>query len=82
MRNSVNVNLGAGGAMVETGNMDSRPSSTDSCKSNANINDPSGTVSFKDVLVQFTKMSQQQGKTCAVFIKIERVKFIGTQNKK
>ena len=62
MRNSVNVGLGAGGAMVETvGNIDSRPSSTDSCKSGSNANDPSNPMSFKDVLVQFAKMSQQQG---------------------
>lgn len=62
MRNSVNVGLGAGGAMVETGhNVDSRPSSTDSCKSNSNTADPNNSVSFKDVLVQFAKLSQQQG---------------------
>ncbi|XP_031781209.1 uncharacterized protein LOC100115141 isoform X3 [Nasonia vitripennis] len=62
MRNSVNVGLGAGGAMVETvGNMDSRPSSTDSCKSNSNLSDPNNAMSFKDVLVQFAKLSQQQG---------------------
>lgn len=62
MRNSVNVGLGAGGAMVETGhNVDSRPSSTDSCKSNPNATDPNNSVSFKDVLVQFAKLSQQQG---------------------
>lgn len=70
MRNSVNVGLGAGGAMVETmGNMDSRPSSTDSCKSNSNVSDPNNAMSFKDVLVQFAKLSQQQGeltvKKCA-----------------
>lgn len=58
MRNSVNVGLGAGGAMVETSHGDSRPSSTDSCKSLGNPND---TPSFKDVLVQFAKLSQQQG---------------------
>lgn len=63
MRNSVNVGLGAGGAMVETGhNVDSRPSSTDSCKSNPNVTDPTNSMSFKDVLVQFAKLSQQQGK--------------------
>ncbi|KAJ8679570.1 hypothetical protein QAD02_015357, partial [Eretmocerus hayati] len=61
MRNSVNVGLGAGGAMVETGNTDSRPSSTDSCKSNSTLNDPNNPMSFKDVLVQFAKLSQQQG---------------------
>ncbi|XP_033300624.1 uncharacterized protein LOC117205904 isoform X1 [Bombus bifarius] len=62
MRNSVNVGLGAGGAMVETGhNVDSRPSSTDSCKSNSNTVDPNSAMSFKDVLVQFAKLSQQQG---------------------
>nr|XP_050847912.1 uncharacterized protein LOC127062935 isoform X2 [Vespula vulgaris] len=62
MRNSVNVGLGAGGAMVETGhNVDSRPSSTDSCKSNPNATDPNNSMSFKDVLVQFAKLSQQQG---------------------
>ncbi|XP_078045601.1 uncharacterized protein LOC144474534 isoform X1 [Augochlora pura] len=62
MRNSVNVGLGAGGAMVETGhNADSRPSSTDSCKSNPNMSDPNNSMSFKDVLVQFAKLSQQQG---------------------
>ncbi|XP_071856319.1 uncharacterized protein isoform X1 [Bombus fervidus] len=62
MRNSVNVGLGAGGAMVETGhNVDSRPSSTDSCKSNSNTVDPNNSMSFKDVLVQFAKLSQQQG---------------------
>ncbi|XP_031781208.1 midasin isoform X2 [Nasonia vitripennis] len=64
MRNSVNVGLGAGGAMVETvGNMDSRPSSTDSCKSNSNLSDPNNAMSFKDVLVQFAKLSQQQDVT-------------------
>ncbi|KAI4500081.1 hypothetical protein M0802_004951 [Mischocyttarus mexicanus] len=64
MRNSVNVGLSAGGAMVETGhNVDSRPSSTDSCKSNSNANDPNNSMSFKDVLVQFAKMSQQQGES-------------------
>ncbi|XP_053986980.1 titin homolog isoform X1 [Hylaeus volcanicus] len=62
MRNSVNVSLGAGGAMVETGHsVDSRPSSTDSCKSNPNMSDPNNSMSFKDVLVQFAKLSQQQG---------------------
>lgn len=62
MRNSVNVGLGAGGAMVETGhNVDSRPSSTDSCKSTSNTVDPNNSMSFKDVLVQFAKLSQQQG---------------------
>ncbi|XP_076755575.1 uncharacterized protein LOC143426206 isoform X1 [Xylocopa sonorina] len=62
MRNSVNVGLGAGGAMVETGHsVDSRPSSTDSCKSNSNTVDPNNSMSFKDVLVQFAKLSQQQG---------------------
>nr|XP_012136887.1 PREDICTED: uncharacterized protein LOC100882946 isoform X4 [Megachile rotundata] len=63
MRNSVNVGLGAGGAMVETGHsVDSRPSSTDSCKSNSNTVDPNNSVSFKDVLVQFAKFSQQQAR--------------------
>ncbi|XP_048507733.1 uncharacterized protein LOC105687709 isoform X2 [Athalia rosae] len=63
MRNSVNIGLGAGGAMVETGHVgaDSRPSSTDSCKSSSNPTDPSNSMSFKDVLVQFAKLSQQQG---------------------
>ncbi|XP_024941769.1 uncharacterized protein LOC107268797 isoform X3 [Cephus cinctus] len=63
MRNSVNVGLGAGGAMVETTGhtVDSRPSSTDSCKSNPNAVDPNSSMSFKDVLVQFAKLSQQQG---------------------
>lgn len=62
MRNSVNVGLGAGGAMVETGHsVDSRPSSTDSCKSNSNTVDPNNSISFKDVLVQYAKFSQQQG---------------------
>ncbi|XP_017892105.1 uncharacterized protein LOC108632195 isoform X2 [Ceratina calcarata] len=62
MRNSVNVGLGAGGAMVETGHsVDSRPSSTDSSKSNSNTVDPNNSMSFKDVLVQFAKLSQQQG---------------------
>ncbi|XP_050462182.1 uncharacterized protein LOC126857103 isoform X1 [Cataglyphis hispanica] len=57
MRNSVNVGLGAGGAMVETGhNTDSRPSSTESCKSNPSTND---SMNYKDILVQFAKMSQQ-----------------------
>lgn len=56
MRNSVNVGLGAGGAMVETGhNTDSRPSSTESCKSNPSTND---SMNYKDILVQFAKMSQ------------------------
>lgn len=64
MRNSVNVGLGAGGAVVETTHIgaDSRPSSTDSCKSSSNATDPSNSMSFKDVLVQFAKLSQQQGK--------------------
>ncbi|XP_046427693.1 uncharacterized protein LOC124183344 isoform X4 [Neodiprion fabricii] len=63
MRNSVNVGLGAGGAVVETTQIgvDSRPSSTDSCKSSSNPTDPSNSMSFKDVLVQFAKLSQQQG---------------------
>ncbi|XP_015178774.1 PREDICTED: protein kinase C-binding protein 1-like isoform X3 [Polistes dominula] len=62
MRNSVNVGLSAGGAMVETGhNVDSRPSSTDSCKSNSNTNDPNNSMNYRDVLFQFAKMSQQQG---------------------
>ncbi|XP_011059522.1 PREDICTED: uncharacterized protein LOC105149070 isoform X3 [Acromyrmex echinatior] len=58
LRNSnVNINLGAGGAMVETGhNADSRPSSTESCKSNPSTNDP---MNYKDMLVQFAKLSQQ-----------------------
>ncbi|XP_072765943.1 uncharacterized protein [Anoplolepis gracilipes] len=57
MRNSVNVGLGAGGALVETGhNTDSRPSSTESCKSNPSTND---SMNYKDILVQFAKMSQQ-----------------------
>ncbi|XP_015178764.1 PREDICTED: uncharacterized protein LOC107067616 isoform X2 [Polistes dominula] len=61
MRNSVNVGLSAGGAMVETGhNVDSRPSSTDSCKSNSNTNDPNNSMNYRDVLFQFAKMSQQQ----------------------
>lgn len=58
MRNSVNIGLSAGGAMVETSHGDSRPSSTDSCKSNLATSEA---VSFKDVLVQFAKLSQQQG---------------------
>ncbi|XP_018300523.1 LOW QUALITY PROTEIN: altered inheritance of mitochondria protein 21 [Mycetomoellerius zeteki] len=58
LRNSnVNINLSAGGAMVETGhNADSRPSSTESCKSNPSTNDP---MNYKDMLVQFAKLSQQ-----------------------
>ncbi|XP_077263939.1 uncharacterized protein LOC143898379 isoform X3 [Temnothorax americanus] len=58
MRNSnVNINLGAGGAMVETGhNADSRPSSTESCKSNPSASD---SMNYKDMLVQFAKISQQ-----------------------
>jgi len=57
MRNSVNIGLGAGGAMVETGhNADSRPSSTESCKSNPSASD---SINYKDMLVQFAKMSQQ-----------------------
>ncbi|KAL6260624.1 hypothetical protein P5V15_008144 [Pogonomyrmex californicus] len=58
MRSSnVNINLGAGGAMVETGhNADSRPSSTESCKSNPSTND---SMNYKDMLVQFAKLSQQ-----------------------
>lgn len=63
MRNSVNVGLGAGGAMVETGhNTDSRPSSTESCKSNPSTND---SMNYKDILVQFAKMSQQGEGTSA-----------------
>lgn len=63
MRNSVNVNLGAGGAVMENNqNADSRPSSTDSCKSNPNV-ESNNSMSFKDVLVQFAKLSQQQGTT-------------------
>lgn len=57
MRNSVNINLGTGGAMVETvmHNTDSRPSSAESCKSN-----PPDSVNYaKDMLMQFAKMSQQ-----------------------
>ncbi|XP_043474848.1 trichohyalin-like isoform X2 [Leptopilina heterotoma] len=61
MRNSVNVNLGAGGAVMENNqNTDSRPSSTDSCKSNSNI-EGNNSLNFKDVLVHFAKLSQQQG---------------------
>ncbi|XP_067215954.1 uncharacterized protein [Linepithema humile] len=57
MRNSVNIGLGAGGAMVETGhNADSRPSSTESCKSNPSTSD---SMNYKDILMQFAKMSQQ-----------------------
>ncbi|XP_011330661.1 uncharacterized protein LOC105275479 isoform X2 [Ooceraea biroi] len=57
MRNSVNIGLGAGGAMVETGhNADSRPSSTESCKSNPTASD---SLNYKDMLVQFAKLSQQ-----------------------
>ncbi|KAL0110862.1 hypothetical protein PUN28_014066 [Cardiocondyla obscurior] len=58
MRNSnVNINLGAGGAMLETGHSaDSRPSSTESCKSNPSTND---SINYKDMLVQFAKTSQQ-----------------------
>ncbi|XP_029660819.1 uncharacterized protein LOC115234164 isoform X1 [Formica exsecta] len=63
MRNSVNIGLGAGGAMVETGhNTDSRPSSTESCKSNPSTND---SMNYKDILVQFAKMSQQGEGTAA-----------------
>ncbi|KAK0174901.1 hypothetical protein PV327_010614 [Microctonus hyperodae] len=61
MRNSVNIGLGAGGGMVDTSHGDSRPSSTDSCKSNTNTSDVNNAMSFKDVLVQFAKLSQQQG---------------------
>lgn len=58
----MNINLGAGGAVVENvQSIDSRPSSTDSCKSNPNISDPNNSMSFRDVLVQFAKLSQQQG---------------------
>ena len=61
MRNNVNIGLGTGGAIIETGqNPDSRPSSTDSCKSNSNV-DPNNSLSFKDYLVQFAKLSQLQG---------------------
>ncbi|KAK0089889.1 hypothetical protein PV325_004912 [Microctonus aethiopoides] len=61
MRNSVNIGLGAGGGMVDISHGDSRPSSTDSCKSNTNTSDINNAMSFKDVLVQFAKLSQQQG---------------------
>jgi len=66
MRNSnVNINLGAGGAMVETGhNADSRPSSTESCKSNPSVNDP---MNYKDMLVQFAKLSQQGTSVISIF---------------
>lgn len=69
MRNSnVNINLGAGGAMVETGhNADSRPSSTESCKSNPSASD---SLNYKDMLVQFAKISQQ-GKLSRIFRLIE-----------
>lgn len=59
MRNSVNVGLTAGGAMVETGhNVDSRPSSTDSYRSNPNATDLDS-MSFKDVLIKFARLSQK-----------------------
>ncbi|XP_028044973.2 uncharacterized protein LOC105832542 isoform X2 [Monomorium pharaonis] len=65
MRNSnVNINLGTGGAMVETGlNADSRPSSTESCKSNPSASD---SMNYKDMLVQFAKLSQQGGESVKV----------------
>lgn len=67
MKNSVNVNLGAGGAMMENNqNTDSRPSSTDSCKSNPNI-EGNNSPNFKDVLVHFAKLSQQQGIISPIF---------------
>lgn len=60
----MNINLGAGGAMVETGhNADSRPSSTESCKSNPSASD---SINYKDMLVQFAKISQQ-GKFSWIF---------------
>ncbi|XP_019697216.1 uncharacterized protein LOC105183613 isoform X4 [Harpegnathos saltator] len=61
-RNSVNVNLTAGGAMVETGhNADSRPSSTDSCKSNPSATECQNTVNFREMVYQFNRLSQHQG---------------------
>lgn len=71
MRNSnVNINLSAGGAMVETGhNADSRPSSTESCKSNPSASD---SINYKDMLVQFAKISQQ-GKFSRIFKFIELI---------
>ncbi|XP_014487773.1 PREDICTED: uncharacterized protein LOC106751400 isoform X3 [Dinoponera quadriceps] len=57
-RNAVNVNLTAGGALVETGhNADSRPSSTDSCKSNPSATECQN-VNFKDMVLQFNRLSQ------------------------
>lgn len=51
----MNIGLGAGGAMVETGhNTDS--SSTESCKSNPNASDMN---SYQEILMQFAKLSQQ-----------------------
>lgn len=65
MRNSVNINLGTGGAMVETvmHNTDSRPSSAESCKSNPP--DPGNYA--KDMLMQFAKMSQQGNVSFSLF---------------
>lgn len=73
MRNSVNIGLGAGGAMVETGhNTDSRPSSTESCKSNPSTND---SMNYKDILVQFAKMSQQ-GNVRSLKFSTQLIEFI------
>ncbi|XP_011308874.1 uncharacterized protein [Fopius arisanus] len=54
MRNSVNIGLGAGGGVVETVH-DSRPSSTDSCKSGSNPD-----VNYKDIQIQFAKYARQE----------------------
>ncbi|XP_063972706.1 uncharacterized protein LOC135160269 isoform X1 [Diachasmimorpha longicaudata] len=57
MRNSVNIGLAAGGGFVETIH-DSRPSSTDSCKSGSNPD-----VNYKDIHLQFAKFARQQSET-------------------
>lgn len=76
MRNSVNVNLGAGGAVMENNqNTDSRPSSTDSCKSNSNV-EGNNSLNFKDVLVHFAKLSQQQGNYLS---ELQNFRFLTTQ---
>lgn len=66
----MNVNLTAGGAMVEMGghNADSRPSSTDSCKSNPSATECQNPVNFRDMVFQLNRLSQHQGNNLMEFI--------------
>ncbi|XP_015111642.1 uncharacterized protein LOC107037544 isoform X2 [Diachasma alloeum] len=63
MRNSVNIGLAAGGGFVETIH-DSRPSSTDSCKSGSNPD-----VNYKDIHLQFAKFARQQSESSGTSVK-------------